>query len=63
MIRVTAFIVSQRAGVYKVEASAEGVKAKFTFDIKAASDRDAAMEAIRRVERFESATQSKEGPN
>lgn len=61
MIRVSAFIVSQDGDVYKVEAHAEGVEAKFTFDIKAKSDNEAAMEAIRRVERFAEAAQNKQG--
>lgn len=61
MLRVSAFIVSQTDDIYKVEASAEGVAAKFTFDIKARSEDEAAMEAIRRVETFASATQLKEG--
>jgi hypothetical protein len=63
MIRVSAFIVEQNADVYKVEAYAEGVAAKFTFDIKAASDNEAAMEAIHRVQTFQSAIKSKEGVN
>jgi hypothetical protein len=61
MLRVSAFIVSQVADVYTVEAYAEGVAAKFTFDITAKSEDEAAMEAIRRVETFESATKHKEG--
>lgn len=56
MIRVQAFIVGQSGDVYKVEAHAEGVDAAFTFDIKAPSETAAAMEAIRRVERFEAAS-------
>lgn len=63
MIRVSAFIVEQNADVYKVEATAEGVAAKFTFDIQARSDSEAAMEAIRRVEAFQSAVHTKEGVN
>jgi hypothetical protein len=63
MLRVSAFIVSKTDDVYKVEACAEGVEAKFTFDIKANSEREAAMEAIRRVEAFDGAVKSKEGSN
>ena len=50
MLRVQAFILSQDNGIYKVEAHAEGVDTPFIFDIPAKSDKDAAMEAIRRVE-------------
>ena len=50
MLRVQAFINSHENGTYKVEARAEGVDTPFTFSIKAKSDREAAMEAIRRVE-------------
>lgn len=57
MVRVSAFIVSQTGDLYKVEARAEGVAAKFVFDIKARSEDEAAMEAIRRVEVFEEAAQ------
>jgi hypothetical protein len=56
MIRVQAHIVSKAGDVYKVEARAEGVPAAFTFDIMAKSDTEAAMEAIRRVERFDEAS-------
>lgn len=58
MVRVQAFIVEQVGDVYKVEAHAEGVQAAFTFEIKATSDREAAMEAIRRVERFDAAARA-----
>lgn len=61
MIRVSAFIVGQDADVYKVEAIAEGVAAKFTFDIQAKDENEAAMEAIRRVETFETAVRTKKG--
>lgn len=61
MLRVTAYIDRQVGDVYTVKASAEGVSGEFTFDIKAKSDNEAAMEAIRRVERFEKAVKAKEG--
>lgn len=54
MLRVQAFILSQDNGVYEVEARAEGVDTPFLFSIPAKSDKDAAMEAIRRVEGFDS---------
>ena len=54
MLRVQAFILSHDNGVYKVEARAEGVDTPFIFDIPAKSDKHAAMEAIRRVEGFDS---------
>ena len=50
MLRVQAFILSQDNGIYKVEAHAEGVDTPFIFDIPAKSDKDAAMEALRRVQ-------------
>lgn len=50
MLRVQAFIVSQDGDRYTVEAHAEGVDTPFVFNIDAKSDKDAAMEAIRRVE-------------
>lgn len=53
MLRVQASIVSQDNGVYEVEARAEGVDTPFLFSIPAKSDKDAAMEAIRRVEGFD----------
>lgn len=54
MLRVQAFILGHESGVYKVEARAEGIEAPFVFSIPAKSDTDAAMEAIRRVEGFDS---------
>jgi hypothetical protein len=54
MLRVQAFIRSHENGVYEVEAHAEGVDTPFIFSIPAKSDKDAAMEAIRRVEGFDS---------
>lgn len=56
MLRVRAFIHSHDNGIYKVEAQAEGIDTPFVFDIAAKSDKDAAMEAIRRVEAFDSLT-------
>lgn len=53
MLRVQAFILSHDSGVYEVEARAEGVDTPFLFSIPAKSDKDAAMEAIRRVEDFD----------
>jgi hypothetical protein len=53
MLRVQAFIVSQDGNRYTVEASAEGIDTPFVFQIDAKSDKDAAMEAIRRVEAFD----------
>lgn len=50
MLRVQAFITSQTGCKYTVEAHAEGVDTPFLFTIDAKSDKDAAMEAIRRVE-------------
>jgi hypothetical protein len=54
MLRVQAFITSQTGCKYTVEARAEGVDTPFTFTIDAKSDKDAAMEAIRRVEAMDS---------
>ncbi len=54
MLRVQAFITSQTGCKYTVEAHAEGVDAPFVFNIDAKSDKDAAMEAIRRVEAMDS---------
>jgi hypothetical protein len=56
MIRVQAYIVGKTDDIYKVEAVAEGVTDPFTFDIKARTAGEAAMEAIRRVEAFDDAT-------
>ena len=50
MLRVQAFITAQQGSKYTVEAHAEGVDTPFVFTIDAKSDKDAAMEAIRRVE-------------
>ena len=50
MLRVQAFITIQTGCEYTVEARAEGVDTPFVFNIDAKSDKDAAMEAIRRVE-------------
>lgn len=58
MIRVQAFIVEQTGDVYKVQATAEGIAAAFIFDITAKSEREAAMEAIRRVEEFDEASRA-----
>lgn len=54
MLRVQASIISHDDGIYKVEALAEGVETPFIFSIPAKSDKDAAMEAIRRVEAMDS---------
>jgi len=54
MLRVQAFIISQTGCKYTVKAHAEGVDTPFTFTIEANSDKDAAMEAIRRVEAMDS---------
>ena len=54
MIRVQAFITAQQGSKYTVEAHAEGVDTPFVFTIDAKSDKDAAMEAIRRVEAMNS---------
>jgi hypothetical protein len=54
MLRVQAFITSQSGCKYTVEAHAEGVDTPFIFNIDANSDKDAAMEAIRRVEAMDS---------
>ena len=61
MLRVQAFVVGQTGDVYKIEAHAEGIPTPFTFDIKAKSEGEAAMEALRRVETFDAANQRKEG--
>lgn len=53
MLRVQAYITSQTGSSYTVEARAEGVEAPFVFKIDAKSDKEAAMEAIRRVEAFD----------
>jgi hypothetical protein len=53
MLRVQAYITSQTGRSYTVEARAEGIDAPFIFNIDANSDREAAMEAIRRVEAFD----------
>lgn len=53
MLRVQAYITHQMGRSYTVEARAEGVSEPFIFNIDANSDRDAAMEAIRRVEAFD----------
>ena len=50
MLRVQAFISAQQGSKYTVEAHADGVDTPFVFTIDAKSDKDAAMEAIRRVE-------------
>lgn len=50
MLRVQAFISAQQGSKYTVKARAEGVDTPFVFNIDAKSDKDAAMEAIRRVE-------------
>ena len=50
MLRVQAFISAQQGSKYTVEARAEGIDTPFVFNIDAKSDKDAAMEAIRRVE-------------
>ena len=54
MLRVQAFISAQQGSKYTVEAHAEGIDTPFVFTIDAKSDKDAAMEAIRRVEGFDS---------
>lgn len=54
MLRVQAFITDQNGSKYTVEARAEGVETPFVFNIDAKSDKDAAMEAIRRVEAMDS---------
>jgi hypothetical protein len=54
MLRVQAFITSQTGCKYTVKAHAEGVDTPFIFNIDANSDKDAAMEAIRRVEAMDS---------
>ena len=54
MLRVQAFITKQMGRTYTVEAHAESVPEPFIFNIDANSDKDAAMEAIRRVEAFDS---------
>lgn len=54
MLRVQAFISSQTGRSYTVEARAEGIDTPFIFTIDANSDKDAAMEAIRRVEAMNS---------
>jgi hypothetical protein len=54
MLRVQASITSQTGCKYTVEARAEGVDTPFVFTIDAKSDKDAAMEAIRRVEAMDS---------
>lgn len=56
MLRVQAFILGQEADVYKIEAHADGIESPFTFEIKAKSEDEAAMEAIRRVEVFHTAS-------
>ena len=53
MLRIQAFITDCTGSEYTVEASAEGVDTPFIFKIDAKSDKDAAMEAIRRVEALE----------
>lgn len=53
MLRVQAFITNQTGRTYTVEAHADGVPEPFIFNIDANSDKDAAMEAIRRVEAFD----------
>ena len=53
MLRVQAYITNQSGRNYTVEARAEGIAEPFIFNIDANSDRDAAMEAIRRVEAFD----------
>jgi hypothetical protein len=58
MIRVQAFITAQSGRSYTVEAVAEGIAKPFVFNIDANSDRDAAMEAIRRVEALDAAAAS-----
>ena len=45
--------ISPYTRIYEVEARAEGVDTPFLFSIPAKSDKDAAMEAIRRVEDFD----------
>lgn len=54
MLRVQAYITDQQGSRYTVEARAEGVDTPFIFNIDAKSDKDAAMEAIRRVEAMDS---------
>ena len=54
MLRVQAFISAQQGSKYTVEAHADGVDTPFVFTIDAKSDKDAAMEAIRRVEAMDS---------
>jgi hypothetical protein len=58
MIRVQAFITAQSGRNYTVEAHAEGIAKPFVFNISANSDKDAAMEAIRRVEALDAAAVS-----
>jgi len=53
MLRVQAYITKQSGRTYTVEALAEGVETPFIFNIDANSDKEAAMEAIRRVEAFD----------
>ena len=53
MLRIQACIVGQVGDRYTVEATAEGIADPFVFQIKAKSDNEAAMEAIRRVEAFD----------
>lgn len=59
MLRVQAFIVGKTDDVYKIEAHAEGVDEPFTFNIKAKTEGEAAMEALRRVELWELASPKK----
>lgn len=54
MLLVQAFITAQQGRKYTVEAHAEGIDTPFVFTIDAKSDKDAAMEAIRRVEAMDS---------
>lgn len=53
MLRVQAFIINRTGRTYTVKAHADGVPEPFVFNIDANSDKDAAMEAIRRVEAFD----------
>lgn len=59
MLRIQAFITNQVGSKYTVEAHAEGISEPFVFNIDAKSDKQAAMEAIRRVEAFDGLTQQK----
>ena len=58
MLRVQAYIISQKGNVYDVEARIEGSDMPHKFSIFAKNEDEAAMEAIRRMEEMDESIQN-----